>query len=131
MKLRNLLIASVITVSSANASDELQLSMFKMEQGMNQIQTGFIHHNKDAIKNGIKMIDDGMKIYTKGNDFKKYLPEGKKHLSNVAKNSAKNVMASLNVIDANIDIKNVKKAARAYGDAMNACAKCHSIIRTW
>ena len=131
MKLRNLLIATILTVTSANASDELQLSMYKMEQGMNQIQIGFIHHNKNAITNGIKMIDDGMKIYTKGDDFKQYLPEGKKHLSNVAKNSARNVMASLNVIEANIDNKNVKRAAQAYGDAMNACAKCHSIVRTW
>lgn len=131
MKLRNLLIASIIAVTSANASDELQLSMYKMEQGMNQIQIGFIHHNKDAIKSGIKMVDDGMKIYTKGNDFKRFLPEGKKHLSNVAKNSAKNVMASLNVVDANIDNKNIKRAAQAYGDTMNACAKCHSIVRSW
>ena len=132
MKLRNLLIASIITVASANASDELQLSMYKMEQGMNQIQIGFIHHNKNSIKNGIRLVDDGMKLYTgdKG-DYTKYLPEGKKHLANVAKNSAKNVIAALNVVDVNIDNGNIKRAAQAYGNAMNACAKCHSIVRSW
>jgi hypothetical protein len=131
MKIKNLIIAAMITVTSANASDELQLSMYKMEQGMNQIQIGFIHHSKDSIANGVKMIKDGMTIYSHGNDFKKFLPEGKKHLSNVAKNSAKNVLASLNVVEANVDIKNIKKAAQAYGDTMNACAKCHSIVRSW
>jgi len=132
MKLRNLLIASIIMISSANAADELKLSMFKMEQGMNQIQVGFIHHNKSSIASGIKLVRSGIKLYTgKEGDFRKFLPEGKKHLANVAENSAKNVLASLNVIEANIKIKNIKKAAEAYGNTMNACAKCHSIIRSW
>lgn len=131
MKLINILAAAALTVSVASAQDVMQKSMSIMEQGMTQIQQGFLNNNLELIKSGTKMVKDGNKMFSEKDVIVKYLPEDKKHMVNVAENAAKRIDLSVNVLELNLDNKAYINAANAYSDMLNACASCHSIVRSW
>lgn len=49
MKLVNILTAAALTISVASAQDVMQKSMSIMEEGMTQIQKGFLNNNIELI----------------------------------------------------------------------------------
>ncbi|XPV82136.1 MAG: hypothetical protein ACNI22_16475 [Halarcobacter sp.] len=50
MKLLKILAAAVLTISVASAQDVMQKSMNIMEQGMSEIQKGFLNNTVELIK---------------------------------------------------------------------------------
>jgi len=50
---------------------------------------------------------------------------------NVAANSSQRIALDINVLELNLDNKAYVNAANAYSDMLNACSKCHSIVRQW
>ncbi|QDF27954.1 hypothetical protein [Halarcobacter anaerophilus] len=131
MKLVNILTAAALTISVASAQDVMQKSMSIMEEGMTQIQKGFLNNNIELIKSGTKLVKDGNKLFSDKKIIAQYLPENKKHMVNVAENAAKRIELDVNVLELNIDEKAYINAANAYSDVLNACARCHSIVRSW
>lgn len=61
----------------------------------------------------------------------KYFPKNKTHMLNVAENQAKRITLSLSVMNLNLDDKSYLNATNAYADVLNACSRCHAIIREW
>lgn len=132
MKLKNLIIASILSVSVASAnSDVMQKSMSLMAKGMNSIQTGFMHNNVESIREGVKLIEKGNALFSDKDVISKYLPKEKQHLINVAANQAKRISLDLSVLNLRLDEKEYINAANAYSDILNACSRCHSIVRKW
>ena len=131
MKLIKILVASSLLVVAANANDVMQKSMSIMEKGMTEIQKGFLNNNLDSIKSGVKLVKEGNEINTDKKVISSYLPENKKHLSNVAENASKRIALDINVLEVNLDNKSYVNAANAYSDMINACSSCHSIVRNW
>jgi len=131
MKLVNLIAAVALSVSIASAQDVMQKSMSIMEQGMVQIQKGFLNNDIELIKSGAKLIKEGNELFSDKKVIAQYLPENKKHMVNVAENAAKRVELDVSVLELNIDDKAYINAANAYSDILNACARCHSIVRNW
>ncbi len=131
MKLLNILTAVVLTVSVASAQDIMKKSMGMMEQGMTQVQQGFLHNNLELIRSGSKLVRDGNQLFSDKEVIAQYLPKDKKHLVNVAENAAKRIELDVNVLELNLDDKAYINAANAYSDMLNACARCHSIVRNW
>jgi len=131
MKLANILTAAVLTISVASADDIMKKSMGIMEQGMNQIQQGFLHNNVELIRSGSKLVKDGNAMFSEKKVIAQYLPKNKKHMVNVAENAAKRIDLDVNVLELNLDDKAYINAANAYSDMLNACARCHSIVRSW
>ncbi|QKF80961.1 hypothetical protein [Halarcobacter ebronensis] len=131
MKFINVLTAAVLTVSVASAQDVMQKSMAIMEEGMTQIQKGFLNNNIDLITSGAKLVHDGNKLFSDVKVISQYLPENKKHMVNVAENAAKRIELDVNVLELNLEEKAYINAANAYSDMLNACARCHSIVRSW
>jgi len=131
MKLVKLLIASTLLIASANANDVMQKSMSIMEQGMNQIQKGFLNNNLELIKSGTKLVSEGNALFSDKKVINSYLPENKKHMTNVAVNASQRLALGVNVLELNLDNKAYINAANAYSDMLNACSSCHSIVRNW
>lgn len=131
MKLTKILAAAIITVSCASAQDIMQKSMSIMEEGMTQIQQGFLNNNVSLIRNGSKLVKEGNDLFSNKEVIGKYLPKDKQHMINVAENASKRLSLDVNIINLNLDDKAYINASNAYSDMLNACARCHSIVRSW
>lgn len=131
MKLTKILIASIFCVSLANADDVMKKSMAIMEKGMTNIQIGFLHNNEALIRDGLKQVKEGNAMFSDKEIISKYLPATKKHMANVAENQAKRITLDASVMDLNLDEKAFMRASSAYADILNACSRCHAIVREW
>lgn len=125
------LLAGILSLGVANADDVMKTSMTKMDTGMNMIQKGFMHNSIDLIKDGLKMVEEGNKMFSDKNTIAKYLPKDKKHMANVAANQSERITLDASVLGLRLDNKAYTSAANAYSDMLNACAKCHAIVRDW
>ncbi|MFA7083227.1 MAG: hypothetical protein WC141_01710 [Arcobacteraceae bacterium] len=131
MKIGNLLIAGLLSVSLANAQDIMKQSMSIMEEGMVQIQQGFLNNNIQLIEKGSKRVNEGNSLFSNKELIVQYLPEDKKHLANHASNVSKRIALDVNVLTLNLEEKAFIKASNAYSDILNACSSCHAIVRNW
>jgi len=131
MKLINILAAAALTISVASAQDVMQKSMSIMEKGMTQIQQGFLNNNLALITEGTQLVKEGNKLFSDKKVIAEYLPKDKKHMINVAANASKRIELDVSVLELNLDDKAYINAANAYSDVLNACARCHSIVRNW
>ena len=114
MKISKLLVAGLLAVSFANAQDVMQKSMSLMEQGMTQIQQGFLNNNLTLIRDGAKLVDKGNAMFSDKDVIAKYLPQNKKHMANVAANASKRITLDVN------DFKGLRLDEKAYVNASNA-----------
>ncbi|PLY09558.1 MAG: hypothetical protein C0626_11365 [Arcobacter sp.] len=131
MKLIKLALIATLSFSVANAENVMQKSMSMMDEGMTLIQKGFINSNIALIKDGAKLVDEGNALFSDEKIIKEFLPKDKKHMINVAENASKRISLDLNVLELNVDEKAYVNAANAYSDMLNACSRCHSIVREW
>lgn len=102
-----------------------------MEKGMSEIQQGFLNNNVDLIKSGTEKVRKGNELFSDKKVIAQYLPENKRHMVNIAANAAERIKLDANVLELNLENKAYIDAANAYSDMMNACARCHSIVRSW
>ena len=130
-KLTKILVAGILSVTVANANDIMQKSMSTMDTGMNLIQKGFMHNNLNLIKDGMAMVEKGNKEFSNPKLIAKYLPADKKHMVNVAENQAKRIHLNLNILELRLDDRAYTNAANAYSDMLNACSRCHGLVRNW
>ncbi len=131
MKLSKILIAGLLSVTFATANDTLTNSMTIMQKGIEQVQFGFINNNEQMVREGLKSIKQGNAMFSDEALIKKSLPANKKHMVNVAENASKRIAADATIIELNLDDKAYTKAAEGYSDMLNACSRCHSIVRSW
>ncbi len=131
MKLTKILMAGILSVSFASANDVMTKSMNIMQQGIEQVQFGFINNNEKMVREGLEQIKKGNAMFSSETLIKASLPDNKKHMVNVAENASKRITADATIIELNLDDKAYTKAAEGYADMMNACSRCHGIIRSW
>jgi len=131
MKLTKILIAGILSVTIASANETLNTSMNMMQKGIEQVQYGFINSNEQMVREGLKAIKKGNAMFSDSALIEKSLPSNKKHMVNVASNASKRIAADATIIELNLDDKAYTKAAEGYSDMLNACSRCHSIIRSW
>ena len=123
--------AGILSVSFASANDVMKNSMNIMQKGMEEVQFGFINNNSDLIKSGLAQIQKGNEMFSNESVIAKYLPNDKKHMVNVAVNASKRITADTTIVELNLDDKAYTKAAEGYSDILNACSRCHGIVRSW
>ena len=131
MKLGKLLLASVLLMGTLYAENVMTKSMSSMEEGMTKIQKGFLNNNVELIKEGSILVRKGNKLFSETKVIKEYLPNNKKHMTNVAVHASQRIALDINVLELSLDNKAYLDAANAYSDMLNACSKCHSIVRAW
>lgn len=131
MKLIKLIAVIALTVNISWAQDVMQKSMNIMEEGMSEIQKGFLHNSVELIKSGTLKVRKGNELFSDEKVISEYLPKNKKHMVNIASNASQRIKLDANVLELNLENKAYIDAANAYSDMMNACARCHSIVRAW
>ena len=131
MGLKKLIIASTLLFAAANANDVMMKSMSQMENGMIEIQKGFLNNNIELINKGLKSVKEGNALFSDEKVIAQYLPENKKHLVNVAKNAAERITLSSTVLELNLEEKAYINATNAYSDMLNAWSRCHALVRNW
>jgi len=131
MKLLKILAVVAISISISSAQDVMQKSMNLMEEGMSEIQKGFLNNSVELIQSGTKKVRKGNDLFSDKKIIAQYLPENKKHMVNIASNAAQRIKLDANVLELNLENNAYIDAANAYSDMMNACARCHSIVRSW
>ena len=123
--------AGILSVTIASANDTLKNSMDTMQKGMEEVQYGFINNQAGLIKSGLAKIQKGNAMFSNESIIKDSLPANKKHMVNIAMNASKRITADATIIELNLDDKAYTKAADGYSDIMNACSRCHGLVRNW
>lgn len=131
MKITKILLGLALVCSLGNAKEVVKSSMAIMEQGMSQIQKGFLNNNTALILEGVKLVKKGNLMFSNKELIKKHLPADKKHLTNIAESQSKRISLDVTVLELNLENKSYIDAANAYSDMLNACSRCHSIVRSW
>jgi hypothetical protein len=130
--MKKIALSTLFLVTSIFATEvDLQKNMIKMENGVSNIQRGFLYNNIDLIKNGIEEISTANHMFASKDVASKYLPKEKKHMSNVAFNSAKKIDFALEELKVYLDKKELTSAHKAYSEVIDSCTVCHSIVRSW
>lgn len=122
-------ILALVTCSVLSIASETTISatMKLMQQGMYQVNTGFMLNSKEDIKKGIQTLKNSNAIFTHVNvaDF-----IGSKKVT-VAKNINKNLDSDLIALQKAVDTSNYSEATKQYANVLNDCVACHTIIRGW
>ena len=105
--------------------------MSQMENGLSNVQKGFLYNAPVLIKGGISEIQKANALFHNADATKKYLPKEKQHMSNIAFNAAKRIDASSNELIKALNKKEYSKASQSYSEIVNACTACHAVVRGW
>src|SRR5574344_1017220 len=124
MKLSKLLLIASLATGSLFVNDVMQKSMAL-------IQKGFLNNNIELIKEGNKLVKEGNNLFSEKSTIVQYLPENKKHMSNIAENASKRITLDVVELEENLKNKAFINAGNSYSDMLNACSNCHSIVRNW
>jgi cytochrome c553 len=115
----------------AMADTTLANNMAQMENGLSQVQKGFLYNNPLWIKNGVTEIHTANLLFHNMEETKKYLPKEKQHMGNIAFNASKRIdKASADLVKF-LDKKQFSKASQSYSEIVNACTMCHGVVRGW
>jgi cytochrome c556 len=131
MKLFKIAAASIALGVSLFANDVMIKNMVEMENALTNIQKGFLYNNLDLVKSGVNGIETTNKIFEDQKATQKYLPENKKHLSNIAYNASKRMNLAADEMLQFINEKEFSKAFNSYSEILNSCNSCHSVVRGW
>jgi cytochrome c553 len=130
-KLVTTLATLALATSVAMADKSLDTSMVDMENGLNDIQKGFLYNQKTLINEGAKKILVANKIFHTEQSVKKFLPANKSHMSGIAFNTANRINQYTDELNVYLKSGQYSKASQAYSNIINACTNCHAIVRGW
>ena len=119
-----LITCSVLSIASETTIDA---TMKLMQQGMNQVQTGFLLNSKKDIQEGIATLENANAIFTHV-DVADFIKSNKVA---VAKNINVNLTKDLKALKKSVDASQYTDASKNYAKVLNECITCHTIIRGW
>ncbi|MBV5278630.1 MAG: hypothetical protein J0647_06300 [Campylobacteraceae bacterium] len=133
-KYTKLILVSLCMASIVNATEAEKVNamvMINMENGLANIQKGFLYNNVDLIKGGVDQIQKENTIYHDRKVIKSILPENKKQMENLALITSKRIENSTEEMKTYLALKQMKKAHASFSDIVNACTDCHTLVRGW
>ena len=131
MKMVKILALSALLSAGAMADETLVLNMSQMENGLNNVQKGFLYNAPTLIKSGVSEIHKANALFHNVDASKKYLPKDKQHMSNIAFNAAKRIDTASDELLKALNKKEYSKASQSYSEIVNACTACHAVVRGW
>jgi len=121
--------SSILTFASATENgNTINATMSLMTQGMNQVQTGFLYSNRDAVKNGIEILENANAIFKKV-DVTTFIKHNNK--VQVTKNINKNLANNLEAFSKAVKAEDYTEATKYYGKVTSNCIACHRTVRGW
>jgi len=130
-----MLFTSLSLVYSLNAADQVEkinaMVMLNMENGLANIQKGFLYNNMKLVQEGIEQVEKENSTYDNRDAIKAFLPESKKQMENLAFISSKRIENAAKEMKYYLSVNQPRKAHNAFSDIVNACTDCHTLIRGW
>lgn len=129
-----LIVGLLFGISMAYASDASKINaevMLNMENGLANIQKGFLYNNIDLINGGVDQIQKENIFYHDRKVIKSILPSNRKQMENLAIITSKRIDNATQEMKTYLGLKQMKKAHSAFSDIVNACTDCHTLIRGW
>ncbi len=135
-----LLALSVVTASLNAADFDLKANMTKLNADLNNLQRGFMTSNKKAVEVALsRFTKDADELFNNREQIINMFPKDmkkKKHKANIAFDSSrimKNGASEIRQAIADKGKFSVRKrqarAQEAYLSMVNACFKCHNLVR--
>lgn len=135
MKLMMILASlSLVCSLNLNASEAEKINamvMLNMENGLANIQKGFLYNNMKLVQEGIDQVEKENSTYDNRNAIKAFLPEGKKQMENLAFISSKRIENAAKEMKYYLSVQQPRKAFNSFSDIVNACTDCHTLVRGW
>lgn len=131
MKAIKIISLASLLASGVMANESLMVNMAQMENGLSNIQKGFLYNAPALIKSGVTEIKKANALFHSIDASKKYLPKDKQHMGNIAFNAAKKIDSSSEELLKALDNKEYNKASRSYSDIVSSCTACHAVVRGW
>lgn len=131
MKMIKMMALGALLTGAAMANETLALNMSQMENGLSNVQKGFLYNAPALIKGGVSEIQKANALFHNADATKKFLPKEKQHMSNIAFNAAKRIDASSVELLNALNKKQYSKASQSYSEIVNACTVCHAVVRGW
>jgi hypothetical protein len=133
-RILKLLTAALCVASVLQAADAEKVNamvMINMENGLANIQKGFLYNNLDLIKSGVDQVQKENMVYHDRNVIKSILPDNRKQMENLALITSKRIENATEEMKSYIALKQMKKAHSSFSDIVNACTDCHTLVRGW
>ena len=111
-KIIQFVLASLCTASILNASDAEKINamvMINMENGLANIQKGFLYNNIDLIQSGVEQVQKENTIYHDRAVIRSILPENKKQMENLALITSKRIENATDEMKTYLALKQMKK----------------------
>ncbi|MBA3025463.1 MAG: cytochrome C [Sulfurimonas sp.] len=113
---------------SAVSNVTINATMKLMEQGLSDVQSGFIYHDKEKLTRGIQTLQGANSIFSSV-DVSVFIPNNAK--IQVTKNINANLAKDLESLQKSVADKKYAEATDDYSKVLNSCISCHTIIRGW
>ena len=127
--MKKAILAVALMAASTFANDvTVSATMSLMEQGINQVQKGFLYNSKSDIKAGISTLESANSIFNHV-DISTFIKHNNK--VQVTKNINANLTADLKALKKDVNAGKFNDATKKYGKVVNDCLSCHTIIRGW
>ena len=130
-----MILASLSLAYSLNAASEVEKNnavvMLNMENGLANIQKGFLYNNMKLVQDGIDQVEKENSTYDNRSAIKAFLPEGKKQMENLAFISSKRIENATKEMKYYLSVNQPRKAHNAFSEIVNACTDCHTLVRGW
>ena len=131
MKMIKAFALTALLGSAVFAQESLVNNMIESENGLNNIQKGFLYNNAALIRSGVATVKKANELFHNAEVTKKYLPENKTHMSNIAFNAAKRIDTAADELAIYLDANEYSKAQQSFTEIMTACGSCHAVVRGW
>lgn len=117
---------SVLSLASANDTT-INATMKLMQQGMDQVNKGFMLNSKEDILQGIATLENSNAIFNNVN-VAVFIKSQK---VTVANNINKNLAEDLAALKKAVANSEYSEGTKQYAKVLNQCVACHTIIRGW
>ncbi len=119
---------AISSIALFASSTTITATMGLMNQGLTEVQSGFMHNDRESVLKGIKIIQNANSIF-KDVDVATFIPNNRK--VQVTKNINANLDKNLKTLKEDVKARRYADATKSYAKVMNNCLACHTIIRGW
>jgi len=119
---------ALTAVASFSSETTITATMSLMEDGLSQVQKGFIYNSQADIIRGVETIESANSIFTHV-DVSTFIKNNSK--VQVTKNINENLTKHLSALKKDVNAKKFTDASVKYAKVLNDCVSCHTIIRGW
>lgn len=120
------MLASSAFLMAGNTTITATMSL--MSQGLNEVQSGFMHNNAEDVMSGLEVLENANSIFKKV-DVSTFIQHNNK--VQVTKNINTNLEKNLAQLRKDVEAKKYAAATKSYAEVMNNCLACHTIVRGW